>query len=38
MIRDQNLAVRKAVMDKKKLEEIADKSVNALKKGEKISL
>jgi uncharacterized coiled-coil DUF342 family protein len=37
-IKDQNIKARKAVMDKDKLEEIADKSVNALKKGEKISL
>jgi uncharacterized coiled-coil DUF342 family protein len=37
-IKNQNIRARKAVMDKEKLEEIADKSVNALKKGEKISL
>lgn len=37
-IKDQNIKARKAVMDKKKLEEHADKSVEALKKGEKISL
>ena len=29
---------RKAVMDEKKLDEIADKSVESLKKGQKISL
>jgi len=37
-IKDQNIMARKAVMDKDKLEEIADKSVDALKKGKKISL
>ncbi|UCH72069.1 MAG: hypothetical protein JSW62_00530 [Thermoplasmatales archaeon] len=37
-IKDQNIKARKAVMDKNKLNEIADKSVDALKKGEKISL
>jgi uncharacterized coiled-coil DUF342 family protein len=37
-IKDQNIRARKAVMDEKKLDEIADKSVNALKKGEKINL
>jgi len=37
-IQEQNIRARKAVMDKDKLDEIADKSVNALKKGEKISL
>jgi len=37
-IRDQNIKARKAVMDKEKLEKIADKSVDALKKGEKITL
>ena len=37
-ITDQNIKARKAVMDKEKLEEIADKSVEALKKGQKISL
>ena len=37
-IKDQNIKARKAVMDKEKLEKIADKSVDALKKGEKISL
>jgi len=38
VIVEQNIRARKSVMDKKKLEEIADKSVDALKKGEKISL
>jgi len=37
-IKDQNIKARKAVMDEEKLDEIADKSVDALKKGEKISL
>ena len=37
-IKDQNIKARKAVMDKEKLDEIADKSVDALKKGEKINL
>jgi len=37
-IKDQNIRARKAVMDKEKLEKIADKSVDALKKGEKITL
>ncbi len=37
-IKDQNIKARKAVLDKEKLEEIADKSVDALKKGEKIKL
>lgn len=37
-IKDQNVKARKAVMDKKQLEKIADKSVDALKKGEKITL
>lgn len=37
-IKDQNIKAQKAVMDKEKLEEIADKSVEALKKGQKISL
>ena len=37
-IKEQNVKARKAVMDEKKLEEIRDKSVDALKKGEKISL
>jgi len=37
-IKDQNVKARKATTDKKKLDEIADKSVDALKKGEKISL
>jgi uncharacterized coiled-coil DUF342 family protein len=37
-IKDQNVKARKAVMDEKTLDEIADKSVDALKKGEKITL
>ncbi len=37
-IKDQNIKARRAVLDKKKLEEHADKSVEALKKGEKIKL
>lgn len=37
-IQEQNIRARKAVMDEKKLKEIANKSVDALKKGEKISL
>lgn len=37
-IKEQNIMARKAVMDKDKLSEIADKSVDALKKGEKIKL
>ena len=37
-LRDQNIKARKSIMDKEKLEEIADKSVDALKKGEKIEL
>lgn len=37
-IKDQNIMARKSTSDKKKLEEIADQSVNALKKGQKISL
>lgn len=37
-IKEQNIRARKAVMDKEKLGEIADKSVDALKKGEKIKL
>ena len=37
-IAEQNIKARKAVSDKKKLEEIADKSVDALKKGQKIQL
>jgi len=35
---EQNIKARKAVMDEKKLEEIAEKSVDLLKKGEKITL
>jgi len=37
-ILEQNIKARKAVMDEKKLEEIAEKSVDLLKKGEKITL
>lgn len=37
-IQEQNIRARKAVMDKEKLEKIADKSVDALKKGKKITL
>ena len=37
-IKEQNIKARKAVMDKDKLDKIADKSVDALKKGEKITL
>ena len=37
-IQDQNIKARKAVLDKDKLDKIADKSVESLKKGEKISL
>ena len=37
-IKDQNVKARKAVLDKDKLDKIADKSVDALKKGEKITL
>ena len=37
-IKEQNINARKAVMDKEKLKEHADKSVEALKKGKKIKL
>ena len=37
-IKEQNIKARKSVLDKEKLGEIADKSVDALKKGEKIKL
>ena len=37
-IQDQNIKARKAVLDKDKLDKIADKSVQSLKKGEKITL
>ena len=37
-IKEQNIKARKSVMDKEKLSEIADRSVDALKKGEKIKL
>ncbi len=38
IIKEQNLKARKAVADKDKLKKIADKSLESLKKGEKISL
>jgi len=37
-IKEQNIKAREAVMDKKKLQEIADQSVDELKKGKKITL
>ena len=37
-IKEQNIKAREAVLDKKKLQEIADESVDLLKKGKKISL
>lgn len=37
-IKEQNIKARKATMDKEELRKYADKSVDALKKGEKISL
>ena len=37
-IKDQNIRARKATMDEKKIEEIRDKSVEALKKGKKITI
>jgi uncharacterized coiled-coil DUF342 family protein len=37
-IKEQNIKARKATMDKEKLQKHANKSINALKKGEKISL
>ncbi|HDQ15723.1 MAG TPA: hypothetical protein ENN45_01540 [Bacteroidetes bacterium] len=37
-IKEQNIKARKSVMDEKKLDEIREKSVDALKKGEKITL
>ena len=37
-IKEQNIKARKATMDKEELQKYADKSVDALKKGEKISL
>jgi uncharacterized coiled-coil DUF342 family protein len=37
-IQEQNIKARKAVLDKEKLDKIADKSVQSLKKGEKINL
>ena len=38
MIKDQNLKARKAVLDKDKLQKIADDTLSALKNGKKISL
>jgi hypothetical protein len=38
MIKEQNMQARKAVMDKDKLQELSEKSLESLKKGEKISL
>lgn len=38
IVKEQNLKARKAVADKDKLKEIADESLESLKKGEKISL
>jgi phosphoserine phosphatase len=38
LIKDQNIKARKAVLDKDKLNEIADDSISALKNGKKISL
>ncbi|MDH7516815.1 MAG: hypothetical protein QHH19_00450 [Candidatus Thermoplasmatota archaeon] len=38
LIQEQNLQARKAVFDKKKLDEIAEESLDELKKGKKISL
>ena len=38
VIKEQNIKARKAVLDKDKLDEIADESVEDLKKGKKISL
>ena len=38
MIKEQNIKARKATMDVKKLDEIAEESVDLLKKGKKISL
>ena len=37
-IKEQNIKAREAVLDKKKLQEIADQSVDELKKGKKITL
>jgi hypothetical protein len=37
-IKEQNIKARKATMDEKKLDEIADESVGLLKKGKKITL
>ena len=38
MIKEQNVKARKAVLDKDKLNEIADDTLESLKKGRKISL
>jgi hypothetical protein len=38
LLKKQNLEAKKLVADDKELDKIADKSVDALKKGEKISL
>jgi len=38
IIKEQNIKARQAVMDKDELKKIADKSLESLKKGEKISL
>lgn len=38
IIKEQNLQARKAVMDKDELQKIANKTLDSLKKGEKISL
>jgi len=38
ILKEQNTQARKAVMDNDKLKEIADSALDALKKGEKISL
>ena len=37
-IKEQNIKAREAVLDKEKLQKIADQSVNELKKGKKITL
>jgi hypothetical protein len=37
-IKEQNIKAREATMDKEKLQEYADSSIVALKKGKKISL
>jgi len=38
VLKEQNIMARKAVLDEKKLDEIAEKSVECLKKGQKITL